>query len=109
MKPDEPQDANLGQLNIELAEDVAEGLYSNLVVIANSNEEFVLDFVRVLPGVPKARVKARILMTPQHAKRLLFALQDNIGKYENMFGEIRLTDPAQPLPPLNFGGPTGMA
>ena len=109
MKPDETPEGNLGQLNIELAEDVAEGLYSNLVVIANSNEEFVLDFVRVLPGVPKARVKARILMTPQHAKRLLYALQDNVGKYENMFGEIRLTDPAQPLPPLNFGGPTGMA
>lgn len=109
MKPEDTPAENLGQLNIELAEDIAEGIYSNLVVIANSNEEFVLDFVRVLPGVPKARVKARILMTPQHAKRLLFALQDNIGKYENMFGEIRLTDPAQPLPPLTFGGPTGVA
>jgi hypothetical protein len=109
MKPEDTPAEGLGQLNIELAEDIAEGIYSNLVVIANSNEEFVLDFVRVLPGVPKARVKARILMTPQHAKRLLFALQDNIGKYENMFGEIRLTDPAQPLPPLTFGGPTGVA
>lgn len=109
MKPDEPTPDGLGQLNIELSEDVAEGTYSNLVVIANSNEEFVLDFVRVLPGLPKARVKARILMTPQHAKRLLFALQDNIGKYENMFGEIRLTEPAQPMPPLSFGGPTGVA
>lgn len=99
----------LDQLNIELGDDVAEGTYSNLVIIAHSNAEFVLDFVRILPGVPKARVKSRIIMTPQHAKRLLMALDDNIRKYENQFGEIELKEPFNQLPNLGFGGPTGIA
>ncbi len=81
----QPQDQSL---QIELAEDVAEGVYTNLVMIAHNPEEFVLDFIRVLPGVPKARVKSRVVVTPGHAKRLLAALADNISKYEAQYGEI---------------------
>lgn len=81
---DDPQHS----LNIELPADVAEGIYSNLVMIAHSPEEFILDFIRVMPGVPKARVKSRIIVTPSHAKRLLAALEDNIGKYEAAYGPI---------------------
>jgi hypothetical protein len=76
------------QLNIELGEDVAEGIYSNLVMIAHGPEEFILDFIRVMPGVPKARVKSRVVVTASHAKRLLAALADNIRRYEAQFGEI---------------------
>lgn len=81
-----------GQLQIELKEDVAEGVYSNLAVIAHSSSEFVMDFVRVMPGVTKAQVKSRIVMTPEHVKRLVFALQDNLRKYESQFGEVRLPE-----------------
>lgn len=105
----EPTEEQLGQLNIELGDDVAEGTYSNLVIIAHSNAEFVLDFVRILPGVPKARVKSRVIMTPQHAKRLLHALEDNIQKYEGQFGEIEIKEPFNNLPNMGFGGPTGIA
>jgi len=70
------------QINIELSEEIAEGIYSNLAIITHSNAEFVLDFIRMMPGVPKAKVKARIILTPQHAKRLLAALTDNLRKYE---------------------------
>ena len=83
-KPDTPPT----QLNLELSEDVAEGEYSNLVMIAHSPEEFILDFIRVVPGVRKARVKSRIIITPQHAKRLLRALGDNIERYERAHGLI---------------------
>ena len=76
------------QLSIELSEESAEGIYSNLVMIAHSPEEFILDFIRVMPGVPKARVKSRIIVTPQHAKRLLAAIKDNISRYEAQFGPI---------------------
>lgn len=87
------------QLEIELREEVAQGNYVNLAVITHSSSEFILDFVRVLPGVPKASVQSRILMAPEHAKRLLRALQDNIGKYERAYGPIRVpTEPAFPLP-----------
>jgi hypothetical protein len=100
----------LNQLNIELSEDIADGIYSNLVIIAHSNAEFILDFVKVLPGLPKAKVKTRVIMTPQHAKRLLLALQDNLQKYEGMFGNIELHEDQHMLPPINFGGgPAGMA
>lgn len=78
------------QIQIELNEEVAQGTYSNLAIISHSNSEFVLDFVRVVPGVPKAQVKSRIILTPEHAKRLLFALKDNVDKFESMNGEIRL-------------------
>src|SRR5574337_391740 len=91
------------QLNIELTEEIADGIYSNLAIITHSNSEFVIDFVKVMPGVPKAKVKSRILLTPQHAKRLLAALQDNISKYESVHGAIKQTESVGI--PMNFGGP----
>ncbi|MBQ7878081.1 MAG: DUF3467 domain-containing protein [Bacteroidaceae bacterium] len=80
------------QLQIELKEEVAEGIYANLAVIAHSTSEFVVDFIRIMPGVAKAQVKSRVVMTPEHAKRLMFALQDNVKKYEAQFGEIRMPE-----------------
>lgn len=80
------------QFQIELKPDVAEGTYANLAVISHSSSEFVLDFVRMLPGVPKGQVKSRVILTPEHTKRLLLALQDNISKYEKSFGTIRLPE-----------------
>lgn len=81
------------QLNIELSEEIAQGVYSNLAVITHSSSEFVVDFVRIMPGVPKANVKSRIILTPEHAKRLLFALQDNIKKFEAVNGPIKNVHP----------------
>ena len=95
-----------GQLNIELDEEIAEGTYTNLAVINHSVSEFVVDFISIMPGSPKAKVKSRIILTPQHAKRFLKALQDNVSKFENMHGEIK--DYELPHIPLNFG-PTGEA
>lgn len=95
-----------GQINIELDEATAEGIYSNLAIINHSASEFVLDFVCIMPGTPKARVKSRIVLTPQHAKRLLKAIGENIHRYESANGEIK--DVEQPPIPLNFG-PTGQA
>jgi hypothetical protein len=98
---------NSNQLNIELSEEVAQGVYSNLAVISHSPSEFVVDFVRIMPGIPKAKVKSRIILTPEHAKRLLMALQDNINKYESIHGKIKNIDnPGSPNMPMNFGGPT---
>jgi len=77
-------------------------------MIAHSNSEFVLDFIRLMPGVPKAKVKSRVILTPEHAQRLLLALQDNIKKYELNFGEIRQSNDPVPFP-MNFGGPMGEA
>lgn len=88
----ENQETNNGQLQIELKEEVALGVYSNLAVIAHSSSEFVLDFIRVLPGMSKANVQSRIVLAPEHAKRLLRALQDNIEKYEAVMGPIRLPE-----------------
>ena len=95
-----------GQINIELDEQTAEGIYSTLAIINHSNTEFVLDFVSIMPGVPKAKVKSRIVLTPQHAKRLLRALGENIHRFESAHGEIKEAE--QPPIPLNFG-PTGQA
>ncbi len=95
-----------GQINIELDEKVAEGIYSNLAIINHSPSEFVLDFVTIMPGVPKSKVKSRIILTPQHAKRLLAALGENIHRFESAHGEIK--DSEQPNIPLNFG-PAGQA
>lgn len=81
-----------GQLQIELKEDVAQGTYANLAIISHSTSEFILDFVRVMPGLPKANVQSRIVLTPEHAKRLLFALQDNVTKYEANWGPIRMPE-----------------
>lgn len=94
------------QLNIELDEKTAEGTYSNLAIINHSSSEFVVDFVAIMPGVPKAKVKSRIVLTPQHAKRLLKALHENIQKFEATNGII--DEGEQPHIPLNFG-PTGQA
>ena len=96
-----------GQLNIEISEEIAEGVYSNLAIITHSNAEFVVDFVNVMPNAPKARVKSRIVLTPQHAKRLMKALQENIKKFEQMHGPIKDADPISI--PMNFGGPTAQA
>ncbi|MBP6446433.1 MAG: DUF3467 domain-containing protein [Saprospiraceae bacterium] len=100
-------DTQENQINIELSEEVAEGIYSNLAIISHSHSEFIVDFVRLVPNVPKAKVKSRIILTPQHAKRLMKALMDNIKRYENQYGVIE--DPeAGMMPPMNF--PTaGMA
>lgn len=95
-----------GQINIELDEKVAEGTYSNLAIINHSVSEFVVDFVSIMPGTPKSKVKSRIILTPQHAKRLLKALGDNVKRFESAHGEIK--DYEQPPIPLNFG-PTGQA
>lgn len=95
-----------GQINIELDEKIAEGIYSNLAIINHSVSEFVVDFVSIMPGTPKSKVKSRIILTPQHAKRLLKALSENVKRFENSHGEIK--DYEQPPIPLNFG-PTGQA
>lgn len=95
-----------GQINIELDEAVAEGIYSNLAIINHSVSEFVVDFVNIMPGRPKNKVKSRIILTPQHAKRLAKALADNIRRFEDANGEIKDYQ-KQPVP-LNFG-PTGQA
>jgi hypothetical protein len=101
------------ELNLELDEETAEGTYANLVMIAHSPEEFILDFIRMVPGVQKAKVKSRIIVTPQHARRLMDALAENIEQYERAHGEIQ--DPGEgnappgggnpgTLPPMGFGG-----
>jgi hypothetical protein len=105
---DSNKNENQNQLNIELSEEIAEGTYSNLAIITHSNSEFVIDFVRIMPGVPKAKVKSRVLLTPMHAKRLLMALSDNIIKFEENFGTIKVQDDIPGLP-LTFGGPTAQA
>ena len=99
---------NDNQINIELAEEVAEGIYSNLAIITHSNSEFVVDFIRIMPGVPKARVKSRIILTPEHAKRLLNALNDNIENFEAANGRIKIQDEHIGFP-MNFGGTMGQA
>lgn len=94
-------------LNIELTEDVAEGVYSNLAVISHSPTEFVVDFIRMMPNMPKAKVKSRIILTPHHAKRLLKALQENLSKYEAQHG--RVSESNIPPFPMNFNTPKGQA
>jgi hypothetical protein len=86
----EEQNNQQQQVNIELGEKEAEGIYSNLAIITHSPAEFIIDFTRILPGVPKAKVFSRVIMTPQHAKLLVSALKDNIQKYESKFGEIKV-------------------
>jgi len=95
-----------GQINIELDADVAQGIYSNLAIINHSQSEFVIDYVTIMPGVPKSKVKSRIVLTPQHAKRFLKALGENIKRFENAHGEIK--ESTQAPMPINFG-PTGEA
>jgi hypothetical protein len=100
---------NSNQISIELNEEIAQGTYSNLAVITHSASEFVIDFVRIMPGIPKAQVKSRIILTPEHAKRLVAALQDNIAKYEAVHGPIKEVKGSGPVLPLTFGGPTAQA
>ncbi len=107
MNDDKPRNKPAQQLNIELSEDIAEGIYSNLVMIAHSPEEFILDFIRVVPGVQKARVKSRVIVTPQHARRLLRALAENIERYERAHGDI--DERMSPGQSIQFGGNVGEA
>ncbi len=95
------------QINVELSAEVAEGTYSNLAIITHSQSEFIIDFIRIMPGVPKAHVKSRIILTPQHAKRLLGAMNDNIEKYESQFGEIQ--EHAGGAMKFTLNGPTAEA
>lgn len=102
------------QINIELSEEVAQGVYSNLALITHSSSEFILDFIRMMPGMPKANVQSRIILTPEHAKRLLHALEDNVRKYESQMGPIKLPNTSNPpqggmIPPMSFNGPAGEA
>lgn len=93
------------QINIELPEEVAEGLYTNLSIITHSTSEFIVDFIQLMPGVPKGKVKSRVIMTPENAKKLMLALRDNIGKFETVHGKIKNVESGHSIP-LNFGGPT---
>lgn len=100
-------DQQENQMNIELSEDIALGVYSNLAVITHSPAEVVCDFIQMMPGMPKGKVRSRVLMTPQNAKRFLHALADNIEKYEQNFGVIE--EPQDGMPPMHFGTPNTMA
>ena len=101
------QQAAGNQLNIEISEEVAEGQYANLVIITHSHAEFVLDFVNVMPGTPKSKVKSRITLTPQHAKRFMNALTENVVRFEAANGKIQDLEEVQL--PMNFGGPSAQA
>jgi hypothetical protein len=100
---------NQNQLNIELSEEISEGIYSNLAIITHSHAEFVVDFIKMMPGVPKAKVKSRIVMTPENTKRLMMALRDNIAKFEQQHGAIKDSGHPDQGFPLNFGGPLTQA
>lgn len=94
-------------MNIEIDEETAEGTYTNLVMISHTPEEFILDFIRMIPGVQSARVKHRVIVTPSHAKRILGALEENVERYEQMHGEI--DPPEGGSRQMNFGGTAGEA
>jgi len=97
------------QINIELSEEIAEGTYANLAIITHSQAEFIVDFVNMMPGIPKAKVKSRIILTPQHTKRLFKALKDNIMKFEAMHGEIVVPEEFEGMMPFPMTGPKGQA
>lgn len=105
MSEQNPQQPN--QLNIEISEEVAEGHYSNLAIITHSHAEFVIDFVNVMPGTPKSKVKSRVILTPQHAKRFMKALTEYVNRFEQLNGKIQDIEEVQL--PLNFGGPIPQA
>ncbi len=96
------------KLNIDLDAEIAEGIYSNLAIITHSHAEFIIDFVKMLPGIPKAKVKSRIILTPEHAKRLMKALAENVRKFESMHGTIKETKDGM-IPPFSMGGPAAEA
>jgi len=107
---EEKKNPNQNQISVELKEDIAQGIYSNLAIITHSPSEFIVDFIRVMPGIPKAEVKSRIILTPEHAKRLLHALKDNIAKYESVHGPIKQAEgQGGMMIPMNFGGPSAQA
>ncbi|RZK27974.1 MAG: DUF3467 domain-containing protein [Hymenobacter sp.] len=108
MQPNQSENTDPTALNIELTEAIAEGEYANLALIAHSTSEFVVDFIRMMPGSPKAKVKARIILTPEHAKRLLAALEENVQRFEQSYGPIKLHQEATTYP-MNFGGAVGEA
>ncbi|MFT3981875.1 MAG: DUF3467 domain-containing protein [Ferruginibacter sp.] len=95
------------QLNIEISEEIAEGTYANLAIITHSHAEFVIDFVNVMPGAPKSKVKSRIILTPFHAKRFMKAIAENVQKFEEANGTIQDAESVEL--PFNFGGPTAQA
>jgi hypothetical protein len=95
------------QLNIEITEEVAEGTYANLAIITHSHAEFVIDFVNVMPGAPKSKVKSRIILTPFHAKRFMRAISENVQKFEDANGTIQDMESVEI--PFNFGGPAAQA
>ena len=97
------EDKKAKQINIELSEEIAQGTYANLAMVTHSPAEFVMDFARVMPGLPKAKVKNRIVMTPQHAKMFLKALQENVNIFESQFGEIKIPGSGQKVP-FGFSG-----
>ena len=97
---------NENQINIELTDDIASGIYSNLAIITHSPGEFVCDFIQLMPGIPKGKVKSRVIMTPQNAKRFLNALTENVQKYEQAFGTIQEAEPRSDIAHMNFGTPT---
>jgi hypothetical protein len=103
MQEQQPQNG----INIEISEEIAEGAYANLAIITHSHAEFVIDFVNVMPGTPKSKVKSRIIFTPQHAKRFMKALIENVQRYEASNGDIKDLEEMQI--PLTFGGPAGQA
>ncbi|MCO6496105.1 MAG: DUF3467 domain-containing protein [Chitinophagaceae bacterium] len=102
---DKPQQPN--QLNIEISEEISEGSYANLAIITHSHAEFVIDFVNVMPGTPKSKVKSRIILTPTHAKRFMKAMIENVKKFESVNGQIQDVETVEF--PLNFGGPAAQA
>lgn len=97
------ENPNQKQINIEIAPEMAGGIYSNLAVITHSQSEFVVDFVQMMPGIPKPKVASRIVMTPEHAKRLLMALHENIAKFESENGEIKIRKQGMTIAPLGLG------
>ena len=100
----EKENQQQGQLQIELPQDVAQGEYANFAIITHSSSDFVVDFACVLPGVPKAQVKSRVILAPEHAKRLLGALQENIVRYEREFGPIKIPNKeSRTIAPFNVG------
>jgi hypothetical protein len=99
---------NENQMNIELTEDIALGVYSNLAIITHSPTEIVSDFIQIMPGMPKGKVRSRVIMTPQNAKRFMKAMIENVQKYEQTFGVIEDFDNSG-IPPMNFGSPTTQA
>jgi hypothetical protein len=103
------KEENKPQFTIELPENVAEGTYANMAIIAHSSSEFIIDFVRNMPNTPKAKVQSRIILNTEQAKRLLLSLQDNIAKYESTFGEITISNGPKRNIPLGFGGFKGEA